>query len=736
MDHPHADAPPLPARRPRLLGRDREVHEVLAAVDAAAQAVVTVTGTGGSGKTALALEVCHRLTVQFGRRWFVDLTRVEHPDDVAVHVSHRLGLRPGRLDPDQVLVDELRRGPALLVLDNCEHVLDAVAELVGHLTAGCPELTVLATSRRPLDVPAERTVPLAPLSVTRPDGSPGAAVDLLVERARAAGADVVVDPRTTPALIEICRRLDGLPLPVVLVAHRLRGAGPAEVAEQLATDLTLPSLRGGAVHQRTMTASLDWSLDLLTAPERDLLLRAGVFVGTFDAEDCRAVCLPDAAPAAARDLLARLVDHSLLVADTTTDPTRYHLLAVVREHVRRRTGPALHAETVAAHRRHLVGTVGVAARTTPFFTQIDVRRIEIMHDDAVAALDRAVDDGDTTAVVHLLMALMRFWRVTGRIRFGVERIAASTPGLDGVELALVRLIRADLERVLGLLDDAEEHARAALATIRSAGPALAPALPTATGILGTVLADRGRYDQARDLFTEVFGLYDPAEDRRLHAVWCATLGDIELRAGRHDAARTLLLEARDVFSGQHDQPQVWLAGRVHGQLGVLARHRGELAEARELLVTGLDELAAYGALAEAAPLVEELAEILAATRREGDAAECRRAAAGMRRQVGSPHAGDDDGDEGDEVSLGIAAVVRLVRDGAAPAGDEVLTPREDEVAELVAEGLTNPQIAARLVISPGTARTHVERIRTKLGVSTRVQVARWVMDRYVDRRTR
>ncbi|WP_278234830.1 LuxR C-terminal-related transcriptional regulator [Isoptericola sp. AK164] len=730
------DVPPLPTPRTRLVGREQEVRTVLDAVDASTQAVVTITGIGGSGKTTLATEILRHLTVQFARRWFVDLTRLDRAEDLAGHVCHRLGVRRGTTGPLAVLEEELGRAPALLVLDNCEHLLDAVAELVGSLSATCPELTVLATSRRPLDVPAERTVALGPLPVTGPDGGPGAAVELLVERARTAGADlsaddVAPDGPTAAHLAAVCRRLDGLPLPIVLAATHLRTMHPAELAERVERDLTLPAMRGGADHQRTMAASIDWSLDLLATSHRDLLLRAGVFVGAFDADDCRAVCRPDGTPEEVDDGLRELVEHSLLTADTSAAPTRYRMLAVVREHARRRLGAGPTDRLAVAHRVHLTTTIGVTPSSSPFYTPADVARLEVVHDDAVAALDRAVRDEDAAAVVGLLMALMRFWRVTGRIRFGLDHAARASVGLDGFGLAVVHLVRADLERLLGLLDDADEHVRAGLAIVRAGGAATAHALPTGLGIRGDLLSARGRHDDALALYDEIRALYDPVDRPQLHGVWCANVGGILLAAGRDAEAEPRLLEARRVLGGQ---PPVWLAGRVHGHLGTLARRAGDLDAARELVLAGLDELAPFGALAEAAPLVDELAAVLRADGRPRDAEECARAAASMRRRVGSTSARHDGpGEHGPDVA-DVTALVRDVRTAPAPA--DALTAREREVADLVAEGLTNPQIARRLVISPGTARTHVERIRTKLGVSSRVHVARWVLERYVDRRTR
>ncbi|PRZ05085.1 putative ATPase [Isoptericola sp. CG 20/1183] len=730
MDRSPTDAPTFAARRTRLLGREQEVQAVLDAVDAASQSVVTITGVGGSGKTSLAVEVGHRLVGQFGRRWFVDLTVVDHPEDVVVHVLHEVGLRSSLGDPHDVLAAELRRGPALIVLDNCEHVLDAAAHLVAVVAAACPELTLVATSRRPLDVPGERRLSLGPLPLTD-DGAPGPAVRLLTARANALGAHVDPTGPEGAALLSVCRRLDGLPLPLVLAATQLRSVTPAELDARLAEGLRLPAMRGGTAHQRTMTASLDWSLDLLTPTGADLYRRLGAFVGGFDAALARDVCAPGTPPVQVTQALGELVDHSLLAVDTAGVATRYRMLAVVREHARAHLDDEARTEVTAAHRRAVLARISAQRDRDRYFSPDQIRELEELHDDVVAAIDSAIAARDAPTLVALLTGTIRFWRVTGRIRFGLDRSKAAIAVLEGSGRAVLEYMLADQERILGLLDDAAEHAHDALERIRRGEPAAW--LPFAIAVTGDVAAAQGRFDDARDAYRQVRALYDPQTDPRLHALWCANLGGIELEAGQDAAAEQLLEEAREIFAVH---PPVWLAGRVQGHLGVLARRRGDFGSAATLLLGGLDDLAPYNALAEAAPLVDELALVLAATGRAQDAADCHRAAAEMRRRMGSPEPEDTE-TMGGQPALSIAEVVALGRRTAFHRhGTDLLTPRELEVAELVADGLTNPQIAERLVISPGTARTHVERIRTKLGVGSRVQVARWVLEEYVERQTR
>ncbi|WP_418276508.1 response regulator transcription factor [Isoptericola jiangsuensis] len=445
------------------------------------------------------------------------------------------------------------------------------------------------------------------------------------------------------------------------------------------------------------------------------------------------MCLPGTDPDLVTARLTELVEHSVLEVVTSATPVRYRMLAVVRRHAVTTAGAGTVEEVEAALQTHLTGVFAAAADASTTFTPGDVAALAAVHDDAVAALDRALADGRAHGVVGLLLGLVRYWRVTGRLRFAVDRLAAARSQVQGPPAAVLLVVQGDLERVLGRLDDAHRHTRAGLDLMVAAGPALAHAVPYADGVLGMILSDQGHHQQARDVYHGIAATHPLPTDSPLRALWCSGLGSIETRARHDDVARDLLEEARQHFARR----PVWLQGRVLGDLGTLARRRGENAEALRLTLEGLERLAEYGALAEAAPFVDEVAEILDDSGRPQDAATCRTAAADLRRRVGAAVAPDPAAEAPDGYEIGdVVTLARCEPPAPEPAArpGSVLTPRELEVAGLVAEGLTNPQIAARLVISPGTARTHVERIRTKLGVPSRVHVARWVLQKYVDRR--
>jgi len=326
-----------------LVGRDAELAAVRALL--AEGPVVTLTGVGGVGKTALALAAAPGAAV-------CELAAVGAQGAVAAAVADPLGF--ASLDAAAVGLAETER---LVVLDNCEHVLDAAADAVERLTGACPGLRVLATSREPLDVPGERVLRLAPLALPEGDG-PGElraspAVALLLARARAAGVEIGLDDATTaPALGALCRRLDGLPLAIELAAARTRSLTPAEILAHLEDRLDLlarPRRRGPARHH-SLEAAIGWSHDRLPADTRRFFDRLGVFAGRFPAEAALAVAgEPGDGPVAAADRLDQLVAQSLLTVRSEDGRSWYGLLETLRAFARGQL--AEHDELAAAQNR-------------------------------------------------------------------------------------------------------------------------------------------------------------------------------------------------------------------------------------------------------------------------------------------------------------------------------------------------------------------------------------------------
>ncbi|MCX5376997.1 BTAD domain-containing putative transcriptional regulator [Streptomyces sp. NBC_00091] len=410
--------PPQPRGniRPRLtsfVGREPELAAL--ADDLARVRLVTLTGPGGSGKTRLAE---HAAAARPDSGWLVELARLDHPAAVPGAVLSALGLRENSLvarektaaddDPTTLLVEHCAHRSLLLVLDNCEHVIGAAAELAERLLTHCPGVRILATSREPLGVPGEFLRPLEPLP-------PGPAHQLFAERATAARPGF--GPGEDPAAVaEICARLDGLPLAIELAAARLRLLTPRQIADRLDDRFRL--LTGGArtlrPRQQTLRAVVDWSWDLLDAPERTVLARLSAFAGGCDLDAAEAVCGAGGLDIA--DTLGSLVDKSLVVAAPDPDGMRYRLLETIHEYAAERLAEEPE-DARATVRRHAAHYLALTERAEPLLRSAGqlpwIRRVETELDNVRSALHAATDGDPEGAGIEtaqrLVFALGWFW---------------------------------------------------------------------------------------------------------------------------------------------------------------------------------------------------------------------------------------------------------------------------------------------------------------------------------------
>lgn len=362
----------LPAHVASFVGRCAEVAEVVRLADDAR--LLTLTGAGGSGKTRLALEAAARIAArgEVAVSW-AELASVSAPSEVVPHVAEQLGVREQRAGQAQAaLIERLGTGRHLLVLDNCEHVIDPAARLVDALLRACPGLRVLATSREPLAIGGERAwlVPsLATPPATLRDAAQLAtfdAVALFVTRAQDASPSFTLTPARAPIVAEICRRLDGLPLAIELAAARVPVLPPEELLARLDDRLRLLTrgARTAVPRHQTLRATIDWSYALLTADEQRLLDRLSVFTGGFTLDAAGAVCADDGAPAwSVLDVLARLVDRSLVAMKETTHGARYHLLETVRQYAAERL--TARGEDEAIERRHAEHVAALVRTAAP-----------------------------------------------------------------------------------------------------------------------------------------------------------------------------------------------------------------------------------------------------------------------------------------------------------------------------------------------------------------------------------
>jgi predicted ATPase/class 3 adenylate cyclase/DNA-binding CsgD family transcriptional regulator len=407
----------LPVQLTSFVGRADAIIEVRALV--ADHRLVTLTGAGGMGKTRLAVQVAGQLAGEFADGvWLVDLAPITDAEMVPVTVARALGLpdQPGR-STMETLTRFIGERRMLVVLDNCEHLLDASGVLVDALLGACPGLRLLATSREPIAVPGEVSWRVPSLSLA------DEAVDLFCDRARCARPDFA-SSGDAAVVAEICRRLDGMPLAIELAAARVRALSPGEILDSLHDRLRL--LTGGArtaVHrQQTLRASVDWSHALLSAPERVLFRRVGVFLGGFDLDSAQAVG-GDSDGGIERyqvlDQLSLLVDKSLVVADDSGGRMRYRLLETVRQYALEKLGESGEADTVRArHRDHY--TAWAARLETPGQAGHEqlVEQADTEIDNLRAAFGWSRENGDTALALALASSLQPLWTERGRVREG------------------------------------------------------------------------------------------------------------------------------------------------------------------------------------------------------------------------------------------------------------------------------------------------------------------------------
>jgi predicted ATPase/DNA-binding CsgD family transcriptional regulator len=754
---------PLPAPLTSFVGREREVAAVADLLRRDDVRLVTLTGPGGVGKTRLALAVAAAVAGEFadGVR-FVDLTPVRDPDLVAPAIAQVLGVRDvGGTPLAGLLADYLRPRALLLVLDNFEQVVEAVS-LVAGLLAACPNLAVLATSRVVLRVSGEHGFPVPPLALPESTAETvekvetAEAVRLFVDRARAADPSFALTVRNAPAIGEICRRLDGLPLAMELAAARIALLPPQALLARL--ERRLPLLAGGPrdapTRLRTMRDSIAWSHDLLAPDERALFRRLAVFVGGFSVEAAEAVAGGDGD---VFEGIASLAANSLLRRDAGTDAgPRFRMLETVREFGLEQL--AASGEANAVRRRHAAWCLAFAERAeiASWGGPEQMRwldRLETDYANLRAALAWLEEAGDDEAMLRLAVALGGLWNNRGHL---------SAEGHAWLERALREAggnptaAHAKALRALGELELYLDGSRAevliaeSLAIWRELGDAWRVA--EALGALGMVLANLADHERAVPLLEEAAAQLDGlgehlrAGHARMH------IGVAVLDRGDGAGAEAILEEALALFRRNGD---VWGEGSTLGALGQAAETRGDLAAAaaryaENLALWGEDRIperlpdtlagaakleAASGRPTAATRLLAAagaVSETLSAVARPAERARRERAAAAARAALGDADfeaawaagwalAPEQAAAEAGEV---LAAVLSPTAPQGAAAGHAFgLTPREREVLGLLAVGRSNQEIGEALFISPRTAQTHITHLLAKLGLPSRTAAA-------------
>ncbi len=539
----------LPAQRTSFVGREREMVEVKR--ELTMTRLLTLTGAGGSGKTRLALEAARDLVSTYPDGvWIVELAPLSEGELVAQEVANALGIqeRPGQSLVD-TLVEALAGKGTLLIVDNCEHLVEAAARLVDALLALCPRLRVLATSREPLGVSGEVNRAVPPLSV--PDAANGEsdgeatvesltryeAIRLFLDRARLRLPDFELTGENAGAVTRVCRKLEGLPLAIELATARMGALAVEQVAQRLeaSLDVLKGNIRSAAPRQQTLRATLDWSHDLLSEDERAMFRKLWVFAGGWTLEAAEAVCSgAGIAESDVLDLLGALVDKSLVVAGVATiGAVRYRMLGPIRQYAGEKLNESGEADEVQG--RHTEFFLALAEEAEPELKGprqvVWLDRLETEHDNLRSALfwalGREVDSGPQMAG-----ALSLFWYTRGYLGEG----------------------RRYLEAV--------------------AGSAAVPTIVRAKALdgLGWIAEPQGDYERARVAYEESLELYRSSNDTRGVANVLGDLGSLALDRGDYEEATSLLEESLTLHRELGSKEDVI---GILDSLGVLASAKGD-----------------------------------------------------------------------------------------------------------------------------------------------------------------
>ncbi|HET9937185.1 MAG TPA: BTAD domain-containing putative transcriptional regulator [Gaiella sp.] len=554
LEAPEAgDAAPLPVPPTTLVGREREVAQLVGLLERHDVRLVVLTGAGGSGKTRLALEAARRAATSFANgAALVELAPLRDPALVAQTILASLGAAPASgEDPAAAVLRAVAAQDLLLVVDNAEHLREA-APLYTELVARAPRLTILVTSRAVLHVSGEHVFPVAPLA-------DGEAVELFVERARLLDPSFARTAENEDDLLEICRRVDGLPLAIELAAARIRTLPTAVLRERLEERLAL--LTGGPrdlpARQQTLRETIDWSYDLLDDDERALLARLSVFPAGATLDAVGRVCL-GGDDARALDLVERLLDASLLVVHDGLVERRYRMLETVRQYAAGRLQDGDGAETA---RRHAEWCLALAETAEQELSGKDQSRwfatLEAEHDNLRAALDHLGADGDRTLRLRLTVALSRFWYVRGYLSEGRGRLDEALA--DGDELPAQLLRRAHTASAAHALLQgdyaaATRSSEAALEAARRDGEPRFVA--NALSNLGAIVLAAGDPDRAAAALEEAVELARDVGDTRIAALAINNLGDVALTTGDYRRARPLFEESHELLVARGDTANI------------------------------------------------------------------------------------------------------------------------------------------------------------------------------------
>jgi len=768
--HQRAKPNKLPLQLTSFVGWTHEIGEVKQLL--MTNRLLTLTGPGGAGKTRLSLEVAHAVLEDFKDGvWLVELATLTDHQFVVQEVIVALGLREasGR-SKLETLTEYLQNKNLLLVLDNCEHLILACAELAEQLLRVCPGVWILATSREALGINGETAWQIRPLSL--PDLNPSRtieslsqseAVQLFVVRAQAVQPAYHITRADAEAIAQVCYQLNGIPLAIELAAARVKVLSVPQIAARL--DNSLQLLTGGSRtsnrRHQTLQAAIDWSHDLLTESEQRLFRRLAVFVNGFTLDAAEAVASDKdeqivILPNDMLDLLSSLVDKSLLTVIHGTQ-ARYVMLETIRQYAKDKLFDSGELGQIRTH--HLAYYLQLAEQSEPHLRSAEqliwFGRLEIEHGNLRAALRWALESEAIEAGLQLAAALSYFWYRGGYLSEGsewLERMLSINTGTESVRAKAI-LNAGDLAFVMGNYQQSMALSEQSLAMGRRIGDNRA--IAGSLALIGRTSHWQGDRDRAATLLHDGLILFRELGDEWNVAQILIYLGDLRLRQGDYDGANACLEDGLTLVKKLGDK---WVIAFAFGVLGEISRLQGDYQKAVAHFKQALTIYQELNNTVEIPFTLEALANTTAQQGQAERATHLWGAAEALREVVHAPLPSSYHADYapflqmahtalGEEAftttwsdgrALTLEQAISLARSVSAvaepPSGIPTkthpsgLTPREIEILCLVATGLTDAQIAERLVISPRTVSKHLQSVYSKLDLPSRSAATRFAIE--------